>query len=69
MHHEEALCCGRVSEWWTAGRSNKMTRRPVCGECTFAVTEIGSVAVVADDDASPFPEPMDGEIGKELTTG
>lgn len=42
------------------------SRRPVYGECEFAVTETGSVAVVADDDASTFAEPRDGDIGSEV---
>lgn len=42
---------------------------PVCGEREFAVTEMGSVAVVADDDASPLLEPRDGDIGMELIVG
>lgn len=43
--------------------------RPVCGEDEFAVTETGSVAVVADDDASPFAEPRDGDIGSDVIEG
>ena len=39
------------------------------GECEFAVTETGSVAVVADDDASPFAEPRDGDMGSEAIGG
>lgn len=43
--------------------------RPVCGGGELAVTETGSVAVVADDDASFFAEPRDGDIGCEVIAG
>lgn len=33
------------------------------------MTETGSVAVVADDDASTLAEPKDGEMGTELFRG
>lgn len=33
------------------------------------MTETGSVAVVADDDASPFADPKDGDIGSEVIEG
>lgn len=33
------------------------------------MTETGSVAVVADDEASPFAEPRDGDIGSGVIGG
>ena len=40
--------------------------QPVCCRCAFAVTETGSVAVVADESTSPLNEPLVGDKGAEL---